>query len=63
MCKMIIYSGVKGQKMVQNDKNFCPLCLTSEEPYIIWLLFVVHLCKIIMSPGILSFFQSFYFLG
>ena len=26
----------KGQKMIQNDKTFCPLHSISEEPYIIW---------------------------
>ena len=26
--------GVRGQKMVQNDKKLCPLCSISQEPYI-----------------------------
>ena len=34
----------------------------SEEPYIIWL-FVVHKCKMMISPGIFSFFQNFDFPG
>ena len=54
---------VKVQKMVQNDKKFCLLCSISEEPYITWLSFMVHMCQMIMSPGIFSCLQSFDFLG
>ena len=46
---------IKGQKMVQNDKKFC--LLISQEPYIIWLSFMVHFCKMIISPGV--FFHFF----
>ena len=35
----------------------------SQEPYIIWSKFLVHLCKMIISPGFFSFFQNFTFLG
>ena len=48
-------SGVKGQKMAQNDKKFCLLHFISQEPYIIWSLFMVHMCKRIISPGIFFF--------
>ena len=48
--------------MVQNDKTFCPLHSISQEPYIIWLPFVVHICKIIISSGLVSFFQNINFL-
>ena len=44
--------GVKGQKMVQNDKKLCLLCSISLEPYIIWLSFMVQMCKMIISPGV-----------
>ena len=60
---------VKGQKMVQNDKKFCLSCPISQEPYITWLSFMVHMCKII-SPAVFfvflfffSFFENFYFSG
>ena len=36
---------VKRQKMTRKDKKLCPLCLISQEPYIIWSAFMVHLCK------------------
>ena len=49
--------GVKGHKMFQDDKNFCLLPLLSQEPYIIWLSFMVRLCKMIISPS--SFFHFF----
>ena len=67
MCKMIISLGVffifskfwfsellggKGQKLAHNDKKLCLLRLIFQEPYIIWLSFVVHQCKVIISPGI-----------
>ena len=57
-----VISGVKVQKMVPNDKTFC-LSLQSQESYIIWLSFVVHLCEMMISSGIFLFFQNFGFLG
>ena len=51
-----VVSRLKGQKMVQNDKKFCSSRFISQEPYIIWFSFMVHLFKII-SPGF--FFQFF----
>ena len=48
---------VKGQKMVQNDKKFCPLHPITQEPYIIWLSFIVQICKMIISSGV--FFHVF----
>ena len=47
--------------MVQNEKRFCLLNSISQEPYIMWLSFVVDKCKII-PPGFFSFFQNFDFL-
>ena len=41
--------GSEGQKIVY--KKLCPLHLISKEPYIIWLSFVVHKCKLMISPG------------
>ena len=77
ICKIIIFSGtffiflkfwfsgskgVKGQKMVQNDKKFCLSRSRSQEPYIIWLSFMIHMCKIIISPGVFfHFFKIFIF--
>ena len=78
MCKMIANPGfffpffkififwvvgvVKGRKIVQNDKTLCPSRSISHEPYIIWLAFMVHMCKMIISPGVFSiFFKSFIF--
>ena len=57
------YYGVKGQKYVQNDKKFCLLDSISQEQYIIWLSFMVQMCKMMMSQGVFSFFQNFDFLG
>ena len=41
---------VKGQKMTQNNKKLYLSHSISQEPYIIWLWFVVHKCKMIASP-------------
>ena len=46
------FSGSIGQKTVQNDKKLCQLCSISLEPYIIWLSFMVQMCKMTMSPGV-----------
>ena len=52
--------GVKVQKMVQNDKKFCrSSCSISQEPYIIWLSFMVHICKMII-PSVFFFFSFFF---
>ena len=78
LCKMIISPGVffrsskfwffgllKGQKMVQNNKKFCPSCFISQEPNIIWLSFMAHLCKMIVPVFffIFSKFRFFWLLG
>ena len=55
-----LLGGVKGQKMVQNGKKFCLSHSKSQEPYIM-LSFVVHKCKMIMSPGVLFNFSKFCF--
>ena len=62
ICGVVIE--VKGQKIVQNYKKFCPSCSISQEPHIIWLSFMVHICKMIISLGVfLVGFQNFDFLG
>ena len=59
-----VVSGVKGQKMAQNEKKLCLLRSISQEPYIIWSSFVVCKCKMIISSGVfLKFFQNFEFSG
>ena len=78
MCKMIIspefffffskfwflgYRGVKGQKTVQNVKKFCLLHSISQEPYVIWLSYMVHICKMIISSGVFIVFSKFWFSG
>ena len=52
-----VVRGVKGQKTYQNDKKVFLLCLIFQEPYIIWLSFVLHKCKMI-SPGVFFFKMS-----
>ena len=56
-----LHRGVKGQKMVQNDKKFCLLRSISQEPYIIWLSFMVQMCKMIISPGAFFSFKILIF--
>ena len=54
---------VKGQKMAQNNKKCCLMRFISEESYIIWLSFMVDMCKMIISLGLFSVFESFDFPG
>ena len=61
---------IKGQKMAQNDKRFCLFCSITQETYIIWLSFMVHMSKMTISPGVndnisdnISIFQNFNFPG
>ena len=79
MCKMItstgiffiflkilifwVVRGVKGQKVVQNKKKLYLTCYISQETYIIWFSFMVHICKIITSTGVFSIFSKFWFSG
>ena len=56
-----VVRGVKGKKTVQNDKKFCSLHSMSQEPYIMWLSFVVHTCKMIISSGLFFIFSKFWF--
>ena len=58
-----VVRGVKGQKMVQNDKKAknCSLSRSiSHQPYIIWLSFMVHMFKVIISLGGFSIFSKFW---
>ena len=52
---------LKGQKMAQNDKQLCPSCLTSQEPYITWSSFMLHIRKRIISPSFFTFFPNLIF--
>ena len=45
--------------MVQNDKKFCLSCSIYLESYIIWLCFMVQMCKMIISPGVFFNFKIF----
>ena len=58
-----VVRGVKRAKMVQNEKIFCLSCFISQEPCIIWLSFMVHMCKIISAGVFFSYFQNFDFSG
>ena len=52
-------------KMVQNDNKLCLSHSISQEAYIIWLLFLEHMCKMMTSPVVVffSFFQNCDFMG
>ena len=77
MCKMMISpaiffifqnfdfglsGGWKGKKKAQNDKKILPVSLrTSGTVHIIWLWFLLHMCKMMISPTIFFIFQNFDF--
>ena len=52
---------VKGQKMGQNNKKFSLPHSVSQEPYLIWLWFLMHICKMMISPAFFFFFSKFLF--
>ena len=58
-----VVRGVKGEKIVQDEKKLCLLHSISQETYIIWFSFMVHMCKMIMSVGIFLIFSKFLFSG
>ena len=53
--------GVKGQKAFQNDKKFCLSHSISQGPYIIWLSFMVQMCKMVISSGVFFSFKILIF--
>ena len=71
-CKMITYpcfffifskfwffgllGGWKGKKWPKMTKKLCPLHVLSQKPYIIWSLFMVQMCKRIISQGVFYLF-------
>ena len=54
---------VKGWKVAQNDKKLCLSHSVSQEPYIIWLWYMVHMCEMMISPEKNFIFQNFDFWG
>ena len=59
----IIRGEVKGQKTAQNDNKFCLSHSMSQELYIMWLWFLVHMCKMMISAANFFHFSKFWFLG
>ena len=59
--KIFIFRVVSVEKMIQNDKKFCPSRSISQEPYIIWFSCMVHVCKIVISPGVFFILPKFLF--
>ena len=49
--------------MAQDDKKVYPSRSISQEPDTIWLSFMACMCRLIISPGVFSFFQDFDFLS
>ena len=51
--------------MAQNDKKICLSRFISQTSYIMWLPFMVRMCKMMTSPGVFFFssFQNFNVLG
>ena len=54
---------VNGKNLTHNYKKFFLSGTISQESYIIRLPFMVHLCKMTMTPRFFSFFHRFDFLG
>ena len=54
---------IKGQETTQNEEKLCMSHYVSQEPYIIWLWFLVPMCKMVISPENFFIFQNFDFWG
>ena len=58
--KVWFFGSIESQKTVQNDKKLCLSSSISQEPYIMWLSFMIQMCKII-SPGVFFNFKILIF--
>ena len=54
---LLVASGVKGQRMAQNDKKAWLSGTISQEPYFMWLSFMVHIHKIISLGAFFNFLK------
>ena len=64
--KILIFQVVSGINSLKWQKNSVCQCFISQEPYIIWLSFIVHKCRMIISLGAIFIFSKFWifrFLG
>ena len=55
-----LLGGLKRKKWSKMTKKFCLLHSISQEPYT-WFSFMVHMCKLIISPGAFFIFSKFLF--
>ena len=57
-----IIRGVKGQKMTKNDIKFCCATYLRDHTSYDCHLWYIHICKMILSPGVFFFnFSKFWF--
>ena len=56
------YLGKRTKKWPKMTKN-CLSRFISEELYMVWLSFMVHLCKVMIFPGVFFIFSKFCFSG
>ena len=56
-----LLGGWKGKKWAKMTKKFCLSRSISQEPYIIWLSFMVQMCKMIIFPAVFFIFYKFWF--
>ena len=57
------FSGCCDAKRAKNGKRFCLSQAVFQEPYLIWLWFLVHMCKMMISPCSFFIFSKFWFFG
>ena len=60
------FFGYKGGKKGKNSlkwQKILSVALNISEPCIIWSLFMLHMCKMIISPIVFYIFSKFWFLG
>ena len=54
--------GSKGKKYPKMTKKICLFYLISQEPYVIWFSFMVHLCKMMISLRVFFHFFKIFIL-
>ena len=55
----LVVRRVKYQSMTHNDEKICLLVSISQEPFIMWSWFMVHMCKTVISLGVFYILPKF----
>ena len=57
------WKGKKGKKISPKWQKILFVTLVSQEPYIMWLSFMVHMCKMLISWDVFFIFEKFFWVA